>query len=526
MIALLRVPNPTEAYRSSLPLLREAAGMRPVSFVAMLTEVLGLPAVYSPNLDLAHPIVGVLVEGDPMGLALAIHVNNGREMVAALSTGRSPSHRARVMSGGLTLLEPLTKSPALALSLGVIGNALVVGVQGVELEVYAPHLRVQLSAAGEHPGPAPPLGALEIVVPGALLRGVAAGRIEAEWKDWRGRLEGQALELRDKRGREADFASPAAVLDGADELVGEIVRVARSAQGARVLVELQPHAVAGRLELESGDKGAARELVHGLAGGDVNGLLALPRGVGAGCLFRSTAKGRLESSHRAMRFADKLFGSRLDAPSRTVLDAAMSATARGRGDDLVVGLIPAADGWVVVASATVVDDEALDRGVRGILRSLSAPAFAEPLVRFLGRPHVGFDTAQIPEAGGTASRARIRWERPSAPNPPTDVLWRIESGRLMLAVGPSAADGLVALIEAASDPAASLAARDDVQAGLARAGDEVAMACFWPPTHPSAAMAGGPPAPAVLSVGRAAKRAMLRLELPTVDLLALFREQR
>ena len=142
--------------------LERALGFRPLGFSAVAVEMLGIPAPYAPQVTLERPVTGVVVDAAPARVVLALPVSSGRELVAALTTGKSPTHRAATTTEPtVVVLERQGGAGARELALGVTGNVLLVGARRGSL-LYGPTRRARSATAM-------PRGPIEIVVPRSAL---------------------------------------------------------------------------------------------------------------------------------------------------------------------------------------------------------------------------------------------------------------------------------------------------------------------------------------------------------------------
>ena len=539
VLAEIFVAHPDQAWGRFQPLLASALGFKPVTLAATLTDLLGIPAAYSPGVAIEKPIVGVLVDGDSPRAVIGVRMTSGAELVAALSTGHDPTHLARMLEGGrVTQLEPRRRGPVGGLAMGVCGNTLLVGAHGADLAKFGPYVARQLPARLEQAaGPAmanaagqvrPPEGALVFVVSGKTLRGTGVERLERQWKQVKRRLEHQAGDQRRRHGdRAPDFAEPAAVIAGVDEMSRQLIGLLGDAASLTVVVEPSGGVVEVRTLLASGGRDAVAQVAGSWPAGDSRTLLRLPRETVAAVAFASTESGRQATGRRIAAALTHLFGARLGVADRNLVAKALGDLNRGRGDDLSIGLVATADGAGVAVGAASRDARALDAGVRGVLQSLQLPAVAEPLDVFVGRPRVAIDSMRVDGLKQPATRASIVWvarQGTDAPSP-ARLLWTVENDRFHAAMGPAASQVLAAQVRAMADEASSLAADERLVSALGRVEREATMTLFLRPEVLGGPRPGDPAQPLVLSMGSAGENLSVRMELDHATLASALRSQ-
>ncbi len=519
----LYVAHPDRAWLRFQPLLAAALGFKPVTFSATLTDLLGIPAAYSPNVAVEKPIVGVVVDGDSPRAVIGIRMSSGGELVAALTTGRNPTHRARPAADAkVTLLEPQRRAPVGDLALGVAGNALLVGAHGADLEKYGAYVAFELprrlttaADAGRAAAPAP-AGSLVLVVPPTALRGPVLARLRSRWQQTKDALERQLSEQRQRRaGRPPDFADPDAALGGADKLATQLLDVLAGAGPMTVVVEPTQAVVEVRIALGAGESNALSHWVRDQPTDPRRALLRLPRETVAAVAVGSTQTGRAMADEQVVAALGRLFGARLGEADRGRLGAALSDLSRGRGDELAIGLLVTREGPGVAIGAPVRDAERLDAGVRGALQALQMPAFAGPLEAFVGHPSVALEPARIPTVRQPATRARVVWTVPAdAEHPaPTQLLWVVTDEQFHAALGAEADEALALQVAAGSDPARSLSADERVAAALRRIPSTTSMVMLARPALWGLAESAVPAAPVILSLGTDREELLIRVEL-------------
>ena len=531
MLGEIYVAHPDRAWTKLQPLLATALGYRPVSLSATLTELLGIPAAYSPGVAVDKPIVGLVVDGDPPRAIVSVRMNSGAELLAALTTGKNPTHRARPLGEGrVTQLEPQRRGTAGDVAIGVCGNALLIAARGADLARYGPYVARELPS---HPAlreeavvGGVPLsdGSLVVVAPTRALRGPVASRLGEQWKQAKLRLERQAHEQRRLHdGREPDFAEPQAVIAGADRIVQGSIDLLRHADSLTLVAEPLDATAKVRVALEVGKQGGARQLLSGLPAGNGRALLRLPRETIVALTLHSTESIRSAFGDWFATALTQLFGPRLGPADRATIEGAMDALGRGRGDELSLGLVATAENSGLSIQASVRDSDQLDRGVRGVFRALQVPAVAEPLAAFVGRPRVALDRVTLGGFDGPVTRARVVWTAPRSPAAPqpTQVLWAIDKERFYAATGPAADAILVAQARAAAHEVASLAADDGAVSALGEIQQRSVMTLLVGPRALGWSSGDRAHRPLVLSLGGTDDELVVLLELDHATLVSL-----
>ncbi len=526
LLAEIFVPRPEAVWGRAQPVLERVIGLHPVGFSAVVVEALGIPASYAPGVTLERPVTGVVVDAAPPRLVLALPLRSGRELVAALTTGQSPTHRAAETLEPTVVVLEREGGGAGEPTIGVTGNSLLVGARAEDLARFGPYAARTLGRR------AMPSGPIEIVVPRGVLEPVLARRVGERWAGERERL--QQLERQSRTahgGRAADFAEPAAVIEILDGLVESARGCIASADELRLTIDLGPERLEFGGELVPAARGAARDLVGAMPVGEARSLLSLPAGVEMAVTWRSTADGRERQAASLVASLARLFGSRLTAGDRVLLERAATGLARATGDRLAIGVLSDDAGRALLVQTDAADATAFDAALRAVLRTMEVDALVEPLSTFLGAPAAAIDRAPVPGAAVPATRARIVFvPQPStvAPAPRTELWWFAADGRGHAALGASGGAVLARSLAADGAAAASLAADPRAVAAVERAGREVTVAALLAPRRlgVEAVEGAAPPGPLLLSVGRGEGRLRLRGEMDAVVFAELARRAR
>jgi len=465
LAAELVVPRAAEAWTALRPLLGAIGSFFAVGPELSLSSVFGMGPLAAGAFDLTRPVVGGLVvaQGEP-SLVLVAPVVSGAELVARLTTGAAPTHRA-VRRGELVLLEA-DGERAEARSIAVVDDVVLMGPPPA-LALAGPYLGRVLARA---PASGPPV----LVLRGAALRERIVPVLRGVWRARREKLAQGARSLREARGRPADFAEPEALLAAADSAVGVALSVLESAREARLeLIAEKDHArfelrvLGARLEevarfLPPGPEGA-RELITELP---ASALLSLRT--------RRSAEGASAGLPPLVR---ELLGDRLAPATARAVDSTWSALDRARGSEQALALLE--DG-TVMWTGTVVDPRALRAAITEAVRHAARSPFIDPFTARLGRVLGVREESKASADGSPVDRFRLRFAgKPPETNSTTiDVTARVDAERFTVvleaangASAPSSEDPTRASLLRALDPARALVSIVDLAAlGLAPRG--------------------------------------------------------
>lgn len=514
LMAELYVPKPTETWAELRKLVGGPAVLLPSTYPMLATMLLGFSSDVAGLVDAHIPVVGVLLDagkGRPVAV-IGLHVVSGRELVADLTTGKNARYHPRLdKPSGVTVLDPVHGKAPEGMSLGLVGNYLLVSDTSEHLVTGGPFVARTL------PKRKIPSESITLVVPKTALSGPVAAKLRQAWADYRTRLRASQQRARAQHGgRPADFANPAAALSGANDIVQSLIEVLSSARELRVVVEPGTHHLQARLELEPGKSGAAEQFVRGMATGSAVPLLALPQGTAFALLERTTAPSRQASAQSTRDAIEKLLGSRLDAAERQQLEKTLGDLVHGRSDVLTYALVLGAGHASLALESSVADPKAFEHGVHELVGLLRFPAFLAPIEQFVGRVSLQQSTAHVAGISGSVNRVLVRLtsnHASSSPPPkPFSCLWTIQDGMLYATVGRDSNAALPELIVAARDKK-SLGSDPEVAAAL-RAAKNVSFAILVDPSKLGfVAVRSAGAAPVLLSVGQAHGEGVVRLYL-------------
>jgi hypothetical protein len=495
----------------------------PATFPMLAATVLGLPATAASQIREDAPLVGAVADAasEHPRFAVGIRVRSGRELLALLTTGNTPSHQTQPdPSSGLMLLTARSAQAGEPVALGLLGDTLLVASRAPDLKRLGPFVARTLPTAK------PLRGSISAVVRQAALAGPVAHRLLALWQTYRAELQRTDYENRQKHGgRAPDFGDPAAALLGMDAVVRSLVELLRSSQQLTLAVEPLPGRLEAQLGLYAQSKGAAAELLAQLRPGKLAPLLQLPKRTVLAVCSRASRSSRDASATATSATLAGLFGDRLGEPDRAQLQQTLAALAQGRGDEASYGVLLSPTGPSVIMRASVDDAAAFDRGARGLFGLLRIRAFAAPLAQFVGDIQVQQDSVRVEGLSGKVRRALVTVKpapirlggagasQLSLAPTPIQFLWWIAG---QTAFGASARNASAALVEVATceaSPTATLGADPAVAAAVRRAGDAVSFALLVQPLALGLGPGHQQSAPILATIGRTGSEGWLRLDV-------------
>ena len=379
LIADVVIQKPSKTWTELRALGGGPAQLLPENFQLLLATLLGLSPLAADSIDSELPLFGALLADPGTGpsLVLGIHVSDGRELLAKLTTGNAPSFRADPADpSGLVTLAPLRAEPK-AFVLAVVDNYLVVGK------------RPTLAKAGAYvartlPARALPSKALALIVPKAALAGALSNAIRQAWQARR-----TELEAADKRAREAhggrppDFADPAAVIGAVDALIQHALSVLASADQLEMGAGAASDALKIKLELTPTPGGAAEALAQSMKVGSVEALRKLPLATRAALLLHNeVVASRDEQAGQGML---RLFGDRLSADESKRMKAVFTEWEAARGEISLYGAVSEPVPAIVFFSQ-VRDAQKFQKSARGAFDLLKLPSISGSLRELAGTP--------------------------------------------------------------------------------------------------------------------------------------------
>lgn len=494
------VPRPARTWHLVRELVGSSARLLPLNVGLMATRLLGLGPALAGRIDADLPWVGAVVSSKEgtWDWVLAMHVQSGAELVAELTQGKTPSHRAKP-SGAVTILE--RTEPGSGWSLAVVDNYLVAGGDASVLKVAAPYAARTLSQRKM------PSESVVMVAERHQLRDAAVDLLREAWTDYRRDLDAKRENAqRAHGGRAPDFAEPAAVVGALDSWVEELASYARSSERLEIALSAQQTHATLVVELFPQKSGTASSWVDRLAVGKPSRLLLLPATTAVALFTKSTQSERTEGAKSVRAGLQELLGARLSDQDGEVVSEVFEGLAKGRGDELSMGFSSTPKPALLV-SGSVSDPLAMSKALAKLPALLRLPAVADPLESFVGRPKVltlaappGARGVRVELAPGQAAGEAIRWE----------ALWSADGDGYRWVCGPAPAKELMQLLR---EPAATLKSSADLERRLANIDAASAVLLVSPARL---GLLAGAPADQMVSLvaGRQAERARLELQVP------------
>jgi hypothetical protein len=514
LMAELFIPKPTQTWTALRNLVGGPTLLLPSTYPMLASTLLGLPNDVAGHIDSHIPVVGILLDagkGHPVAV-VGLHVVSGRELVADLTTGKNAKYRSRVdPASGVVVLEAVPGKAPEDVSLGVVGNYLLVSDNSEHLVTGGPYVARTLPKRSMPPDP------VTLIVPKQALSGPIAAQLEQAWSDYRARLQASKQVVQAQHGgRPADFANPAVALSGASGAVTGLIDVLGSADELQLAVEPTADHLEARLELQPGKSGAAEQFVHGMTTGSAKPLLDLPLGTAFALLERTSASSRKASSQSTRDAIENLLGARLDAAARKQLEQTLADLAQGRGDVLAYALVFNPGHASATLESTVADPKALKKGVQELIGLLRVPAFAAPIEEFIGHMTLVTSTTHLHGVTGPVNQVLVQ-VTPSHPSPtlpkPFSCLWTIQDGTLYATLGRDSDAVLPELVAAAHDPQSSLSADATVAAAVKPAQDTSFAVLVDPLKLGLIGSSSQGSAPVLLSVGETSGQGVVRLHV-------------
>ncbi len=528
LLAELYVERPGATWSSLRKLVSGPARLLPAGFQMLAATLLGLPPDAAGLID-DLPVRGAMVldeHGSPR-VVVGLHVRNGKEIIASLTTGsKARFHASHDEKSGVTLLEPVEGKASSDVALGVVGHYLLAAKAPRVVKAAGPFVARTL------PTRKPPHGPIVAVVDHKALAGPVASRLSGGWKAYKKQLEQSRREAQQKQGHPADFADPAAALMGASSAVGGAVDVLESSERLVVVIDPMETRLAARAELTPGKTGAAADLVAGMTVGSLDALTGLPGSTALALASHTDDKSRQAWADSTTTALEKLLGKRLTGADRKKLEQTLSDLAKGRGDNAAVGVAVGEQASVLLRSS-VADADAFQSGARGLFQLLRMPAIARPVQQFLGKTTVVLSKAHVKGIDGSVQRAKVTVAPPKskqhAPglqlgSKPIDFLWTVQHGVVLGAAAHEPGPGLLALVHAAGDAGSSLGGEAGVAAAVKRLGHDAAFAVYMDPKVLSTGRpAQGATAPVLLGFGRSQGRGWLKADVSQAAIQAVVR---
>lgn len=549
LVAEVFVPKPNVLWGK----LREVAGgparLLPPTFSVMVSSMLNLPAGASELIDNDVPAVGAVSSDGTTELAvMALHVRDGGKVVAALTQAPDARFLARPDAPSrVTLIEPKPGQTALAASIGVCGNYLLLG--------YAPDALLKLGpyATRTVATHAMPTEDAMLLSTNAALAGPVKQRISTWWSTTKKQLEELDEAERKRHGGSAPtFGDPRAAVGRADAAFQSLFMLMGDLAEARVTLVVDDAGGHVRTTLKPLSKdGPAQAELAAMVTGSAEPLLDLPEDVTLAVMTRDSVAIRTKSATDQLDATDKLFAGKLAEADKQKLSDLLGLWAKGRGDWLAAGASIQGDRRFLYARSAIADEAMIEKGVKTTLGLASVPAFAEPLKHWLGELKLGSPSALGDMPGSLVKVERVPPPREEArptredrdPKETTgkkdkdkdkkkdakkreperfEIAWSLEKGLGAFVAASSAKDAMRELGRAKD---AGLRGDPEVKKALEALGNEVSFALLVLPMRTVAGLTikkplpqKPPAAPVLVSFGKTPQDGWFRLDAATAAL--------
>jgi hypothetical protein len=516
LLAEVFAAKPDQTWKRIRALTGGPVNLLPASFPILVTTLLGLPPTSAGAVDTDVPAVAALVAASPdrVAMVVGLHVQSGRELIAALTTGDAAKFTAKADPSGVTLLEPRA-GPSGDFALGIVGNHLLAAPERGLLSRFGPFVARTL------PTREMPSDGIVAVVPKQALAGPVPSRLRARWKAYAAELVAADRKNREKHGgRAPDFGDPMVALAGVASGVESLAAAFESSKRARLVLTPLDERLDAKVTLEAEPGGKAAQALQDMPAGDLAPLLASPIGMDAAIFNRTTEPSRQESATSFVEGVAKLFGDRLSEQEKKKLDKVMRDLALGRGDDATYGLLSKDGHTSLIFRGTVKDPKKFADGVNGAVDLLKLKAISEPLKQFVGKLSVKQSTAEIAGIDGRVQRAALTLEpsamgaaarREVAIGPRSfELLWLVKDGMGFVTLSAESSSSLVDLVTASG--AGTLAGDPATKAAAERTGAGTSFSVLVQPLRLGLGGPGKNSAPLLMALGKDGAVGWLRVE--------------
>lgn len=359
----------------------------PASYPMLVASLLGLPPTAAEQIDADVPTLGAATsDGSSEIPVLAIHVKDGKQLELALTSGPDARYTAKHDApSGVTLLEPKPGQTALAASLGVTGNYLLVAYAPDGLLKVGPYAARTMSTR-----PAPKEDLLAVSDHNALA-GPLRTRLSVGWGELRRNLEKADQEQREKHGGSAPtFGDPRAALQKADATFQGILALMTDLSEGRIQFTFDETGAHLKATLKpQSPTGTAAQEFAAMRTADASALLDLPANTSVGLMMVDSPEIRERSAKDQGEAIEKVLAEKLKEADRKRIQDVLASWSKGRGDRLLLGGRIAQGERVLFARSTIADADTLDKGIRATFDLTRVPALAEPLQHWLGDINLG-----------------------------------------------------------------------------------------------------------------------------------------
>lgn len=469
----------------------------PKSVGGMVVNLFGLPITATDIIDERLPLLGAsLVTGDGdqavLHTAFAIHVKEGRRMVAHLSTGPDATFEARA-DGDFTWLspKPALRQARLDVVLAVVDNYLVAGDDETAVRQLGPYMARTLARAE------PPEQDILLTLKGET----NVERLRARLSRLRAPLE--ALEV---PASLRAFANPRILFERGLALLDVV-------GAGRVTVDLDPERdLVLEAHLEARDA-ASRIVLASLPTVEPQNMTSLPEGTVGALAWAEPVTGRAEEAAQTAAQVREAVGA-MTVEDDEALTEALVATAEGRGAKTLVALRCTGVGLTGLVEGDVADGERLADGVEALAALRRRKSFSDKLAG--DRMRVTVSEGRVRHVPHDVHLVRLeRIAEGETELEPVDLRYVIAPERYYAAAGMESLETLQLLY--APDPERQWSQKPRLRGAIERLSARAWLSLLIEPHGLNACLRGKPggrfATPASLSVGPADGGAELRLEL-------------
>lgn len=469
-LAEITVPEPSRVWTA----LRDLTGGR---FIAanlemQLAETLELSPLAAGAFVVQSPIRGVILQNQSTTsptLVWSVRLKGGAELETLLTKGSQAAFTSQRLPSGETLLNP--KQPSVTRQLAVLGNVLIVAPSREPLLVASHYLTQSFPQASANA--AAPAPYVEVTFKQRGLRELSEPLRQA-WQAQRANLALLLDQQTAAKGRPADYADPASVLQLIGQQVQETLDLVGGLSGVAVRLNEQQGTLVLEMALEATANSSAQKWLAGFTQGQPppwaqlsnKSRVVLSHTIGA-------AEGQPEQeatwgSSIAQRLAG-LLGERVSSEDLARIEKAFTTLRGGLGTSCTWGWLQvdgvegggAEQSGALFLVTRVRDAAAFKLGLANVLELHSVPALRNIATNLLDGARLS--PLKLGVAGDAVEGYQVLRTTPEAQN--TRVLWTVHGELGYLVVGPAAESALRELLI----PSQTLGDQPELQSVLGQA---------------------------------------------------------
>jgi hypothetical protein len=512
LLAELSLGNPKETWQRLRLLGGDAAQALPSSLPVLLATSLSFPPAAAGSLDERLPMVGAVLSREAASepdLVLGMHVTSGAELVASLTLGDSAKFRSVELAPRLVRLVAAPGGQEFNGALAVSGNYLLVATRVEALKEAGRFVAETVSKrAASEPG-------LSVRTNERVLKGALSRVLREGWQARRAELVAGAAQQQQAKGRAADFADPAVILGGVDNIVEAFLAVVESSRQLDISLVPEADRLRAELSLVPGPEGAASLLASEIVTGPITPLLQLPGSVSAALLLRGDEQPKAGAPGLA-ESVTRLFGDRLNVEQAAKLSRAFEAFAQSHRGATVVGLL-GAPAPAVLITCEVTDPVAFSSALAGVLRLVELGPVSSWLAGTTGKPSLALVKSKLDNMGQAQLRFKRQSDSPALPLPASmTVTWEAKDGVGYVVVAPTGSANLAPFREPVR-----LSASAWLQKTQPQLAQQTALGLY---VDARLVAPGGPDdAPTLIALGKRGDRIVLGVDLAPTALRAVSR---